>query len=249
MDIIQMPGMWLHGHHAEGHAASQTGRGNMRAPSPLTLTAGPTCPPHLLLSVDGGARSRRNGAPSSRELRWVGAGAAIWGPADVHGKRPCWAQACLADPHRHDSMEAEAAGLRMGIALVLALFTHPVTLQILGDNLPIIRLASANGRLRADRIWHTLERPLMHTIGQGWQCSWAAVRRHRNKMADHLATRGTLTAVAMSGSTDASPRIWLWISSGACLRPSGTDQHQLPWHPAIPIHRADHPLCPLNVSR
>ena len=102
-------------------------------------------------------------------------------------------------------MDAEAAGLRMGIALVLALFTHPISLQVLGDNLPIIRLASANGRLRTDRIWHTLEQPLMHTIGQGWHCAWAAVRRHRNKTADHLAIRGTLTVVNLGASGGTSP--------------------------------------------
>ena len=145
-------------------------------------------------------------------------------------------------------MDAEAAGLRMGIALVLALFTHPSSLQVVGDNLPIIRLASATGRLRADRIWHTLEQPLMHTIGQGWQCAWAAVRRHRNKTADHLATRGTLTAVGLGENNHNSPHIWIWISDDACLRPTGTGDN-LPWHPTTPTRRSYTPLCPLDVAR
>ena len=89
----------------------------------------------------------------------------------------------------------------------------------------------------------------MHAIGQGWQCAWAAVRRHRNKTADHLATRGTLTAVALSGSGEASPHIWLWVASNAQLRPSGTEEGGLPWHPSIPIHHSNNPLCPIDVAR
>ena len=146
-------------------------------------------------------------------------------------------------------MEAEAAALRLGMALVLALFTHPGSLHVAGDNLPIIRLAAANGKLRADRIWHALERPIMHALGQGWRCQWSAVRRHRNKVADHLATRGTLTAVDMGSRGVLAPQVWVWVSPDACLRPSPCPPGRLPWHDGMPIDTAPAPLCPLDLSR
>ena len=146
-------------------------------------------------------------------------------------------------------MDAEAAGLRMGIAIILALFTHPVSLHIVGDNLPILRMAAANGRLRADRVWHTLERPIMHILAQGWRCEWSAVRRHRNKTADHLATRGALTAVNMGASGATSAFVWLWVSPDAAIRPSVAEGGMLPWHSDLPVCRADHPLCPLDLHR
>jgi len=218
-------------------------------PPPLTFTIGSGHLPALQLSVDGGARAGRNGNPAHGDIKWVGAGAAIWGPPRHDGTRPCWAQACLADPRRHDSMDAEAAGLRLGFAIIVALFTHPVSLHIVGDNLPILRMAAANGRLRADRVWHTLERPIMHALAQGWRCDWSAVRRHRNKTADHLATRGTLSAVGMGTSGAATPHAWLWVSPDAAVRPAAAEGGALPWHADLPVHRAHDPLCPLDLRR
>jgi len=144
-------------------------------------------------------------------------------------------------------MEAEAAALRLGMALILALFTHPVAVHIVGDNLPIIRLAAANGKLRADRIWHTLERPIMHALGQGWRCQWSAVRRHRNKVADYLATRGTLTAVGMGSAGALTPKAWLWVAPDAALRPSPCPPGRLPWHDDMTVDTAHSILCPLDL--
>ena len=72
----------------------------------------------------------------------------MWGPAGEDGIRPRIAQVALALPHMYDSMAAKAAGLRVGLALTAHVVGHPMSLDVIGDNLLVLRLAAGNGRLR-----------------------------------------------------------------------------------------------------
>ena len=47
-------------------------------------------------------------------------------------------------------MTAEAVGLRCEMGLAKLCLGRPTSLQVLGDNLPIVRLAAGHGRLSMD---------------------------------------------------------------------------------------------------
>ena len=86
-------------------------------PPPLTMEFPTPAEPILQMSFDGGARSSADDVRLDEGLRAAGAGAALWGQADEYGRRPCVAQLILSASHLEDSMAAEAAGLRAGMAL------------------------------------------------------------------------------------------------------------------------------------
>jgi len=145
----------------------------------------------------------------------AGGGAALWSEPDARGVRDCLAQIVVAAPALRHSMVAEGVGLAAGVALVEEVVGHPGRLTILGDNLPLIRLGACNARMRADVVWQTVERPLMHLAGMRWDCSWRGVRRVYNTTADGLATRGVHTAVAMFSDGDYGREAWVWVSPSA----------------------------------
>ena len=81
----------------------------------------------------------------------------------------------LAVPCLSCSMHAEALGLRAGLALVLLVLGKTSGLRVVpGDNLPVMRLAAANGRMKTPDIWEILEAPLMFSSLQDWDCRWTA---------------------------------------------------------------------------
>ena len=144
--------------------------------------------PPYMLSFAGGARHRSpNSVLPPDGPRAVGAGAALWGIPDERGVRPCVAQLTLSAPNLSCSMMAEAVGLRAAIALATHVLRRPAHIGIVGDNLPVLRLAAANGRVRTPGIWETLEAPLLHVSFNGWKYLWTVVRRAYNTTADALA--------------------------------------------------------------
>ena len=145
----------------------------------------------------------------------MGAGAILWGAV---------AQVALSAPSLSNSMTAETLGVRAGIALAQLVTEFPGPIEVVGDNLPVLRMAVGNGRVRAPEAWQALEAPLLHVATQGWQCKWTAVKRIFNVAADQVATNGTEHAVNCAVANDLAPSLRLRTS-----RPSGIET-RLPWH-------------------
>ena len=124
------------------------------------------------MSFDGGARHTSPNASLDRDgPRAIGAGAILWGPPNDQGVRASIAQVVLTAPTLSSSMIAEALGLRAGLALALKVTTHPGRIEIVGDNLPILRMAASNGKVKTPEVWQILEAPLLHAASPGWQCT------------------------------------------------------------------------------
>ena len=169
--------------------------GLLHGPAPPHTMSLPTArPPTCQISFDGGAR---HCSPSSQlptdgpRAAGTGTVAALWGPPDERGARACVAQLTLSTPTTSCSMMAEALGLRAGLAIVAYALGNPGRIGVVGDNLPVLRMAAGNGRIRLPEIWQILEEPLMHAATFGWECRWVAVRWTYNSAADQLATIGT----------------------------------------------------------
>ena len=211
----------------------------LRGPRPpATLTLPRQAEPQYQLSFDGGARHRSpNSALPTEGPRAVGAGAALWGPPCPNGRRSCLAQISIAAPVAGCSMLAESLGLRAGLALAAVVLRPPVELRVVGDNLPVMRLAAANGKVRTPGVWETLEAPLLHASVQGWSCSWIAVRRHLNAVADALATLGIHRAVDQAVSNEWTPSIMFWALDDVNVGVDG-----FPWHPGWSVDSARSPL-------
>ena len=160
------------------------------------------------VSFDGGRRSASGRHDSPDQV--AGAGAALWGPIGRDGSRPCVAQLVLSLPHIGDSMVAEAFGFRGALGLAAA-FQCTRDLDVVGDNLPILRMAAACGRLTAADPWRTVEAPLMRAAADAWGTRWYAVRRCFNRHADALATRGVEGSIAAVERGDRRPAAWLWV--------------------------------------
>lgn len=215
-------------------------------PPPLTIAPRSRDVDGWQVSFDGGARHRSDTTTlDSRGPRAAGAGAALWGPCDERGRRRCVAQVTVALPHLSDSMSAEAVGLRCAISLRRAITDGASSTTIVGDNLPILRLAATTGRLRADPIWQIVEDPVLHTLDHRWQCRWVAVRRMFNKLADRLATRGTLSAVDCRGRNDATPHVWAWVDPAHAAHFSLPTNPRLPWLQEWPTTWLEQAPCPL----
>ena len=200
--------------------------------------------PTFVVSFDGGARhkSPQHCLPESGP-RVAGVGAAIWGPPDDRGRRQCIAQATIACPNLGDSMSAEAAGLRLGIALVVRTLPHAASVGILGDNLPVMRLGAGNGKIRTPGIWEILEAPLLHIAVREWRCQWFAVRRRYNKSADALATLGTYRAIERAATGQCEPDIHIWSTY-----PEARDGQPLPWHSDWEVTHSANPLSSLGLQ-
>ena len=118
---------------------------------------------HFQISFDGGARHKSfTSELGPNGPRAVGAGAALWGFIEADGRRPCIGQVTLSVPTMACSMRAEALGLRAALALAAHALRQPNAINIIGDNLPILRMAAASGKVRAPGMWEILEAPLLH---------------------------------------------------------------------------------------
>ena len=136
----------------------------------------------------------------------------------------------MSAPWASSSMTAEALGLRAAIALTTLVAGHPGEVCIVGDNLPIMRMAASNGKVRTKDVWHLLDEPLAFCSTQGWTCRWTAVRRNQNKAADTLATIATLQAVEDAAAGNYETRLSLWINSASYQN----EEVALPWHGPVP---------------
>ena len=165
----------------------------------------------ILLSFDGGARTQGNGYKIEEgEPPIAGAGAAIWDEAGVDGRRRCLAQLIISTPRLRSSMLAEAAGLAYGILFLASACGWPGQMGILGDNLPIVRLAAGNAKLRSNPVWREVEEALMIVARRRWRPDYHAVRRHLNKAADALATLGVFKALELWSEGQNDDEIMLW---------------------------------------
>ena len=117
------------------------------------------------MSFDGGARHNAGGQ-ETHGSRAAGAGAALWGPPDDAGRRPCVAQLALSLPSIHDSMTAEALGCRAALALARLIPVAAPSLTVVGDNLPVVRLGATNGRVRMETAGPAVEPALLHAVAQ-----------------------------------------------------------------------------------
>ena len=211
----------------------------LRAPlPPFTSSLPEWSPAEYRVSFDGGARHSSGALTLDRNgPRAVGAGAILWGPANERGQRCSSAQIALSAPSLSSSLVAEALGLRAGLALVKLKTKHPGRLEVVGDNLPVLKVAAANGKIRTPEVWQALEAPLIHAATHGWLCEWTAVRRIYNTAADHVATQGTCAAVEAAYATDLNPVLRIWEE-----HPSGELSGQLPWFHGWQIDRAQQPF-------
>ena len=181
-------------------------------------------PTRYRISFDGGARHRSATATLGPEgPRAVGAGAILWGPPNSRGARQTVAQVALSGPNVSNSMVAGALGLRAAMALAYMVTDFPGAIEVVGDNLPVLRMAAGNGQIRGSEAWQALETSLLHVTTQGWHCQWIAVRRIYNAAAD-LATNGTEHAVDCAASGMPQPSLRLWLAQ------PDTTQGPLPWH-------------------
>ena len=209
-------------------------------PPPPYTTALPTGnPTEYKLSFGGGARHSSGTVTLSKEgPRAAAAGAILWGGPDHRGRRRTVAQIVLAAPRMSSSRTAEALGLKIGLALAYFKTGHPDRLEVMGDNLPVLRVAAGNGKIRTPEVWQVLETPLMHTATYGWDCEWVAVRRTYNSAADQLATIGTCNAVdAAHANTNLDPWLEIWEENQ-----SSRSLTESPWHPGWRIERAAEPF-------
>ena len=181
----------------------------LAGPRPPNTAALPA-PGGMLLSFDGGARRGIGDAQlEAGEDPVAGAGALLWSEPDIDGRRRLLARACVAAPAFRNSMLAEAVGLATGISLIRCFMGFPRPVTVLGDNLPLLRLAAATGRLRPDGMWAVVEAALMYVAAHGWSVDWVAVRRHRNCAADAAATHGVRDALRAGVSSPIVARVWL----------------------------------------
>ena len=211
----------------------------LRGPGPpLTLFLPNSAEPEYQLSFGGGARHNAPHATLDPDgPRTAGAGAALWGPVNARGRRECVAQMTLAAPSLSCSLHAEALGLRAALALADLTLGSPRHIRVVGDNLPVLRMAATNGRIRTPGIWEILEAPLVHASVQNWNCAWVAVRRKFNTVADGLATIGTQAAVQMAAGGDWTQSIRLWIQN-----PPRHFSSSLAWHQQWAVSLEENPL-------
>ena len=116
---------------------------------------------------------------------------------------------------------------------------------VVGNNLPVIRLAAGNGRVRTPGIWEILEAPLSHVATHNWRVSWYAVRRCYNKAADELATHGTHRAVNQAASSSWRPEIHVWVAPA--LDMGVPDESRFPWHDTWELQFGQNPLAAAGI--
>ena len=190
------------------------------------------------ISFDGGARHRSpNNQLDSNGPRAAGAGAIVWGPADQRGRRDMLAQISLAEPRESSSLIAEALGLRVGMSLAHRVIGRPTSLEIVGDNLPVLRMCAGNAKVRTPEVWELLEGPIMEADMRGWRCEWIAVRRCFNAAADGVATHGTLRSVDFAAERLEMSDAWVRERDPGCHNIAS-----MRWMSEVRVHRSDAPF-------
>ena len=76
----------------------------------------------------------------------------MWGPPNERRTREFIAQVVLSAAQLSCSMTAEALGLRAGLALALKITNHPGQIEVVGDNLPRLRMAATNGKVKTPQV-------------------------------------------------------------------------------------------------
>ena len=112
----------------------------------------------------------------------------------------------------------------------------------MGDNLPIIRIAACNARLRSDATWAELEDALMTLAQRRWRPRWHAVRRHLNRAADALATQGVYDALRRIESQDMRDMVSIWCDEEAFLRRGWIIPEAIVGRPGATVVHAARPL-------
>lgn len=152
------------------------------APSPLLATVAPETH-QWELTFDGGVRKHpQTGEPHA------GSGAILWERRDGDWKKV--SVGVLALPYERRVPLAEAAGLRLGLHMLLAVPRRDRIIRVIGDNLAVVRHGAGTARLSAPTHALLLETALLDLQRQGWVVQWTAVRRRFNGGADELATEG-----------------------------------------------------------
>ena len=164
------------------------------------------------LSFDGGARTQYGtlclpeGSPNVG-----GAGITLWYRGEFSDEYRAVAQIAVALPGTPWAIEAEAHGAVWGVALLRAVLGRPPPIDFMGDNLPILRLLSGEGKLTSPQVNNILASSIQHIQDWQWQVEWFAVRRAFNKMADALATLGVEEALRqeLSGQRQVIAKVWI----------------------------------------
>ena len=145
--------------------------------------------PEFEVTFDGGARTVEG-------VKVAGAGAVLWGPADVNRQRVRLLRIAIALPGEQHAPVAEAWGLRAALQLLLeARVPRKLrTAIIAGDNLAVVRYGASLGKLAKPHMHAIIDEPLNASIGQGWQKDWIPIRRRFNKEADQIATFAVMQA-------------------------------------------------------
>ena len=105
------------------------------------------------------------------------------------GHRSCLAQASIATPGC-DVACAEAWGLAVGYALLVAVFGSVPSTLVVGDNPRVMAMAAAHGDARCRELWHILSDPLLHAATNSWDLTFHRVRSPSNQIDHRLATIG-----------------------------------------------------------
>ena len=149
MDVSKVLGLWV----LETHGCRHQNRGPALV---NTIHLPEKEPAEHRISFDGEARHR---SPCNEfdpdGPRAAGAGAIVWGRPDERGRRGMLAQISLADPRESSSLIAEALGLRTAVSLALSVIRTPTTLEIIGDNLLVLRMCAGNAKVRTPHVWDT----------------------------------------------------------------------------------------------
>ena len=153
------------------------------------------------ITFDGGARSLANGP------KVAGGGAILWGGPQDGGVPRALASIIIALPSESDPMLAEASACCQGLAILLdaRLRGRPLSVRVVGDNLPVVRFGASTGRLRNLRHSAPLADHLGAALSVGWRLSWNGVRRRFNGGADSLATLGVIWADTLRSRGVAGP--------------------------------------------
>ena len=151
-------------------------------------------------------------------------------------------QISAALPRLTDSMAGEGAGLAYGALLAGAVIADNTDLGILGDNLPVIRLGAANGRIRTDRVWVEVEDALLTLARRRLPLHWYAVRRHLNKAADALATEGVFVGLRMKAEGQSDDTVIFWCNENEFRERSWIIPERIPCRPDAQLLRANRPI-------
>ena len=181
-------------------------------PPPETIIRPITTQSRWKISFDGGARTQHgtlclpDGSPNAS-----GAGVSLWYRGEFCNEFQSVAQMAIALPDTPWAIEAEAHGAAWGVALLRVVLGRPPPIEFMGDNLPILRLLSGEGKLTSPQVNNILAASIQHIQDWQWKVDWYAVRRAFNKMADALATLGVDEALrqTLSGQRRVVAQVWI----------------------------------------